>query len=173
MGSPILGTQRRRLTVKDDAKTHNDEVALFRYGVIGDLVHLPPGTKGLQARLEEKAEIDYRIPGSRRVRVASETIRDWLKKYRRSGFEALRPQVRADLGQSRVMPRDVADLLLSIKEEKPALSVQLVIREALASGKVVEGLPLQWFQLGRSYGEGQGSTRNDGTCRRARTANDR
>lgn len=128
--------------MKDDAKTHNDEVALFRYGVIGDLVHLPPGTKGLQARLEEKAEIDYRIPGSRRVRVASETIRDWLKKYRRSGFEALRPQVRADLGQSRVMPRDVADLLLSIKEEKPALSVQLVIREALASGKVVEGLPL-------------------------------
>ncbi len=128
--------------MKDDAKTHNDEVALFRYGVIGDLVHLPPGTKGLQARLEEKAEIDYRIPGSRRVRVASETIRDWLKKYRRSGFEALRPQVRADLGQSRVMPRDVADLLLSIKEEKPALSVQLVIREALASGKVVDGLPL-------------------------------
>lgn len=128
--------------MKDDAKTHNDEVALFRFGVIGDLVHLPPGTKGLQARLEEKAEIDYRIPGSRRVRVASETIRDWLKKYRRSGFEALRPQVRADLGQSRVMPRDVADLLLSIKEEKPALSVQLVIREALASGKVVEGLPL-------------------------------
>lgn len=128
--------------MKDDAKTHTDEVALFRFGVIGDLVHLPPGTKGLQARLEEKAEIDYRIPGSRRVRVASETIRDWLKKYRRSGFEALRPQVRADLGQSRVMPRDVADLLLSIKEEKPALSVQLVIREALASGKVVEGLPL-------------------------------
>lgn len=128
--------------MKDDAKTHNDEVALFRFGVIGDLVHLPPGTKGLQARLEEKAEIDYRIPGSRRVRVASETIRDWLKKYRRSGFEALRPQVRADLGQSRVMPRDVADLLLSIKEEKPALSVQLVIREALASGKVVDGLPL-------------------------------
>ena len=128
--------------MKDDAKTHNDEVALFRYGVIGDLVHLPPGTKGLQARLEEKAEIDYRIPGSGRVRVASETIRDWLKKYRRSGFEALRPQVRADLGQSRAMPREVADLLLSIKEEKPALSVQLVIREALASGKVVEGLPL-------------------------------
>lgn len=128
--------------MKDEPKKHSEEVALFRFGVIGDLVHLPPGSKGLQARLVEKAEIDYRIPGSRRVRVASETIRDWLKKYRRGGFDGLRPQVRADLGQSRAMPREVADLLLSIKEEKPALSVQLVIREALASGRVMEGLPL-------------------------------
>lgn len=128
--------------MKDAVKKHAEEVALFRYGVIGDLVHLPPGSRGLQARLEEKAGIDYRIPGSRRVRVATETIRDWLKKYRRGGFESLRPQARADLGQSRAMPREVADLILSIKEERPALSVQLVIREAMASGKVPGGLPL-------------------------------
>ena len=57
---------------------HPQEVALFRYGVIGDLVHLPPGAKGLYQRLKEKADIDYRIPGSLRVRVAPETIRGWL-----------------------------------------------------------------------------------------------
>jgi len=49
--------------VNDDVKTHSEEVALFRYGVIGDLVHLPPGSNGLYARLREKADIDYRIPG--------------------------------------------------------------------------------------------------------------
>ena len=124
--------------VNDDVKKRSDEVALFRYGVIGDLVHLPPGAKGLYARLKEKAEIDYRIPESTRVRVAEETIRDWLKAYRKGGFESLKPRLRADHGQSRALPRELSDLLLAIKDENPALSVQLVIREAIARGKVPE-----------------------------------
>lgn len=128
--------------MNDDVKKRSEEVALFRYGVIGDLVHLPPGAKGLYARLKEKAAIDYRIPGSPRVRVAEETIRDWLKAYRKGGLDALRPKLRADHGQSHALPREISDLLVAIKDEKPGLSVQLVIREALATGKVPDGLPL-------------------------------
>lgn len=128
--------------MNDAAKKQSEEVALFRYGVIGDLVHLPPGAKGLYARLREKAAIDYRIPGSLRVRVAEETIRDWLKAYRKGGLDSLMPRLRADRGQSRALPRELSDLLVSIKDEKPELSVQLVIREAIRRGKVPEGLPL-------------------------------
>ncbi len=128
--------------MKDDVKKRSEEVALFRYGVIGDLVHLPPGAKGIYERLKEKADIDYRIPGSPRVRVAPETIRHWLRAYRKGGLDALQPRVRADHGQSHALPREVSDLLVSIKDDKRDLSVQLVIREALASGKVPEGLPL-------------------------------
>jgi hypothetical protein len=36
--------------VNEDVKQHSEEVALFR--VIGDLVHLAPGTKGLYAQLK-------------------------------------------------------------------------------------------------------------------------
>ena len=32
------------------------EVALFRYGLIADLVHLPPGTPGIGDKLRAKAE---------------------------------------------------------------------------------------------------------------------
>jgi len=128
--------------VNDDVKQHSDEVALFRFGVIGDLVHLAPGTKGLYDRLREKAAIDYKIPGSLRTRVAEETIRGWLRRYRKGDLDALRPRVRADQGQSHALPREVVDLLVSIKDDKPDLSVQLVIREALASGSVPEGLAL-------------------------------
>ena len=128
--------------MNDDVKQHSDEVALFRFGVIGDLVHLAPGTKGLYERLREKAAIDYRIPGSLRTRVAEETIRGWLRRYRKGDLDALRPRVRADQGQSHALPREVVDLLVSIKDDKPDLSVQLVIREALASGTVPEGLAL-------------------------------
>jgi len=128
--------------VNDDVKKHSEEVALFRFGVIGDLVHLAPGTKGLYARLREKATIDYRIPGSMRVRIAEETIRGWLRHYRKGGLDALKPRVRRDAGQSHALPREVLDLLLSTKEDKPELSVQFVIKEVLASGKVPKGLSL-------------------------------
>ena len=114
-------------------------VALFRYGLIADLVHLPPGTKGLYRRLEEKAAREYTIPGSSRTRVAAETLRDWLKRYRDGGFDALLPKPRADRGTPRALSAAVTDQLLAIKEANPALSVRLVIAQARASGTVSEG----------------------------------
>lgn len=58
----------------------NEEVALFRYGVIVDFINLPPGTKGLYAQIKKKAEQRYTIPGSRRTKVAEETIRSVAEK---------------------------------------------------------------------------------------------
>ena len=86
--------------------------ALFRYGLIADLIHLPPGSRGLYARLREKAAADHSIPGSRRIRVAPETLRHWLKAWRRGGFDALLPKGHADQGRSRALPQAVADALL-------------------------------------------------------------
>lgn len=65
--------------------------------------------------------------------MAAETLRDWLKAYRRGGFEALLPKERADRGQVRALPAAVAEALLATKEDNPRLSVQLVIREARKS----------------------------------------
>ena len=117
-------------------------VALFRYGLIADLVHLPPGTKGLYERIGEKAAASYTIPGSTRTRVAAETLRDWLKRYRAGGFDALLPRPRADRGRTRALPEAVVDLLVTLKEDQPKLSVPLLIRAARASGQVPPELPL-------------------------------
>ena len=115
---------------------------MFRYGVIADLAHRPPGQRGLYRLLAEKAQQDHEIPGSLRRRVAAETLRDWLMAYRRGGFEALHPRPRNDQGHSRAIPQAVSDLLCSIKEEKPALSVVQVIAEARSQGTVPEGVSL-------------------------------
>ena len=128
--------------MKDPDSDHRHEVALFRYGLIADLVHLPPGEKGLYQRLQEKAAAQYCIPGSSRTRVAAETLRDWLKAYRQGGFDALMPKPRTDRGRSRGLPPEVVDTLLSIKEGHPRLSVRLVIQQARQSGQVPETLPL-------------------------------
>jgi putative transposase len=55
--------------MKDPDTDHRHEIALFRYGLIADLVHLSPGAKGLYRRLEDKAAKDCAIPGSTRTRI--------------------------------------------------------------------------------------------------------
>ncbi len=128
--------------MNDSDADHRQQVALFRYGLIADLVRLEPGSKGLYAKIAEKAAGEYTIPGTTRTRVAAETLRDWLKRYRRGGFDALLPKPRADRGQSRSLPASVVDVLLGIKEGNPALSVQLVIRETRQHPEVPADLPL-------------------------------
>ena len=121
---------------------HRHAVALFRYGVIADLVRLEPGAEGLYQQIAEKAEADYVIPGTTRTRVAAETIRHWLKRYRAGGFDALMPKPRADRGRPRKIPDDVAELLIATKEQHPKLPVRAVIDHARASGELPEELEL-------------------------------
>jgi transposase InsO family protein len=129
--------------MKDTKEEQAQKVALFRYGLIGDLIHLPQGNgNNLYALLREKAGKEYSIPGTRRTKVAPETIRHWLKIYRVGGFDALRPKERADRGASRSIPQDVQDLLLTIKDDNPAFSVPMVIDDAIKSGLVPKDVPL-------------------------------
>jgi len=116
----------------DDDK-QREKIALFRYGLIADLIHLPPGERGLYAKLTEKASREHDIPGTLRRRVAAETLRGWLGDWRKGGFDALLPKTRSDAGKARAIPSEVADVLVHMKDENRALTVPLVIEKALAS----------------------------------------
>jgi transposase InsO family protein len=117
-------------TVLKDVNEARREVALFRYGVIADLTHLKPHYRGLYALLKEKSERDYTIPGSLRRRVATETIRGWLRAYRLGGFDALVPRARADQGNARAIAQPVGDLLCQLKDDDATLSVPALIKLA-------------------------------------------
>lgn len=117
-------------------------LALFRYGLIAEFVQLPAGSRGLYARLRDKANADYVIPGTTRTRVAPETLRHWLKDYRRGGFEALMPKARADLGRSRALPQAVADALITFKDEQPTRSIPELIRAVRECGLAPPSLAL-------------------------------
>jgi hypothetical protein len=125
----------------NDVDQQAQSVALLRYGLIADLVQMKSGSTGLYARIREKAAAEHTISGTTRTRVAAETIRDWLKRYRRGGFDALLPRRRVDRGRPRAIPEPVAELLCSLKEQKPALSVRLLIREARAPQELSHRLP--------------------------------
>jgi len=127
----------------EQSQSPETQIALFRYGLIADLIHLPRG-KGsrLYAKLREKAALEYTIPGTHRTRVEVETIRDWLGQYRRGGFDALKPKPRSDIGACRSIPQEVVDVLVSLKEEHPSYSVAMVLDEARRSGRVSSELAL-------------------------------
>lgn len=110
-------------TAAQGVDPQRQSIALFRYGVIADIAHLPAQHRGLYKLLRDKAEREYSIPGSLRRRVAAETIRGWLRDYRRGGFDALVPKQRADQGSSRSIPPQVVDLLCLLKDDEPALTV--------------------------------------------------
>lgn len=119
-----------------------EAMALFRHALLGEVLHWPPGHKGLHEQLKKRAEAQHVIPDTTRSQVAVETMRGWLKAYRKSGFDGLKPKPRKDAGHSRALPQEVADLLVSLKEDGPDLSVQLIIKAALASKKLPPELPL-------------------------------
>lgn len=119
-----------------------EAVALFRYGLIADIVRLEPGTRGIYEKLRAKAEGRYEIPGSDRTRVSQETLRTWVKLYRRHGFEGLVPKRRADRGTSRHLSAEVVDVLLELKEQDPTLTVKQVIASARTHSAVTEDCPL-------------------------------
>jgi putative transposase len=122
--------------MKDDntgREPRAEQVALFRYGLISEVIRPADAhddNKTLYERLREKASRSYCIPGTRRTRVAVETMRDWLALYKTGGFDALKPKPRKDIGRARAIDEGVADLLVSIKDEHRAWSVAMVIDNA-------------------------------------------
>ena len=122
--------------MKDTIDDRRKEVALFRYGLISEALHLPPDEASRHLRRQSGRELA--IPGSSRRTVAVTTMQAWVRAYRKSGFDGLMPQRRKDRGLFRNMPGDVIEGLLAVRREHMDLSVRQVVARARATGAVPE-----------------------------------
>lgn len=113
-----------------------EEIALFRYGIIADVVRHEPGSSGIYTQLRDKATQQYNIPGSAKRQVAFDTLRTWVKAYRKQGFAGLYPKPRSDRGRPRNIAPEVVDHLLNAKDESPSLTVKQVIAKVKNDGLV-------------------------------------
>jgi transposase len=119
--------------IRMDAKA--EKIALFRYGLIANLVLEPLPRGELTRRAEEIAARHYEIPASQRTSVSVDTLLDWALRYRHGGFEALAPQPRQDRGQSRTITPQLADLIERLKRENPHRTGTTLLRELALSGQ--------------------------------------
>lgn len=122
-----------------------EDIALFRFGVISELVGATRLKDGELSRLiREKSNQRWNIPYSNRTRISEGTIRRWIKRYEASGRQlaALYPERRSDLGGSRKVDEDTVLALVRLKREKPALPVARLITEMEEKNLISPGFKL-------------------------------
>ena len=128
-----------------------EKIALFRYGVIAEMVGRTPAPREKEKLLCAIAGKEWTIPGSSRTRIGRTTVRDWLVLYQTHGFEGLKPGPRADAGQSRAIPEEAQELLLKLRAERPEASIDSLIRAVQLSGRLAPGLRLSRSSVHRFF----------------------
>ena len=132
-------------------ETLREQIALFRYGVIAELISRPlaPGEK--EKLLGAIADRTWDVPGSARTGIGRTTVRDWIELHQTHGFEGLKPSPRADAGRSRAIPQEVQDLLLALRAERPGASLDSLVRAVCLSGRVAPTLRLSRSAVHRFF----------------------
>jgi len=118
--------------------SQREAIALFRLGVIGDLlsVELAPGE--LQQELQHRAKKRYRPPGASASRTYHwKTLQRWLHAAR-CGSSALTPASRAR-GFARALDAEVRQTLLDIRREHPTAAAEMILGEVLRHGLLAPG----------------------------------
>jgi putative transposase len=100
--------------------------ALFRFQVISSyLAADPPRGKRLQT-LGDLAAKTWMLQSGEMLSVKAETIRYWLRLYRRGGFEALKDKPRSDTGM-RAIPKEIIEEACGLKRQVPERSIERII----------------------------------------------
>jgi len=151
------------------------EIGLFRYALIRDAAD-PGLLKAERGRLVRAlSDRDHVGADGRPVRVARSTLDEWIRAYRRGGFEALVPQPRVVVPRT---PAEVLELAFALKRERPertAAQVRAIMLAAGGDAKLVPGLRTLQTHLareglnvradgrspGKVYGRFEASARNE------------
>jgi putative transposase len=117
----------RKTPASHDQPERNNAIALFRYGLIAQLLFGARSKGQTEHALFEIAAREYVIPYSTRTRVSVTTLRRYLKRYLQGGFDALRPPERADKGVPRALPVEALQKAIALRQEQPARTTPMLV----------------------------------------------
>ena len=113
----------------DDSLDPGMALALFRYEVIAAYLAADPPRGRRRAMLKQLAERSWRDPSGMERHIAEETIRVWVRRYRKDGLKGLMDKPRPQRGVQSLTPEQVT-LVCDLKREVPARSLERIIRIA-------------------------------------------
>src|SRR5690625_2844040 len=121
---------------EEDSMTEKEreQVALFRYGLIAPLLNGQVDPKQYFEELEGKV---HQVPYYGERKIAIKTIKEWLLKYRRYGFDALKPKRRSDRGVSRRLSPDDQDHILELRKKFLHMPVSVFYEELIRQGEIL------------------------------------
>jgi transposase InsO family protein len=116
-----------------------EAIALFRLGIVGDLLARELSVGELQDELVARAERRYRPPGSPTTRRFHwKTLQAWYYLAKRRGHAALIPVSRKQ-GHARGLTDEQRDLLIQIRVEHPSAAADLILDTAVRQGVIAAG----------------------------------
>lgn len=118
-----------------------DEVALMRYQLISPLLD-PDLKRGERMMLFNRVSEKWmHHPNTKEmVKFKAETIRHWVKQYKKNGFAGLCSKLRSDKDSVKAIPTEIAQEAINLKLENPARTIDGIISILETSGKVEVGI---------------------------------
>lgn len=117
-------------------ETHHpptQSAALWRYGLISELLHGCSLGLTLAERLQSAAQRTWNHPTQGPIRIAGDTLRHWIYRYKKGGVGALEDRPRKDKGKSQV-PKAIAQRFADLRQEKPHLTTELLLDILIKEG---------------------------------------
>jgi len=103
-------------------KEIREKIALKRYQLISPVLAEPARAQNEYFRKQAETEHEFPRYGLRKVSVS--TMKAWLRKYRKGGFDILKPQCRSDGGRPRRLDPEALKIIELKCKAHPSFSVQ-------------------------------------------------
>lgn len=120
-----------------DAEKKQEQVAVFRYGLIAPAMHLSVAER--RKYFLELAGKELDVPYYGRKKYKRKTLANWLLEYKNGGLDNLRPVIRSDKGISRRISEATIAALKVVMEKYPFLSCSGIYRMLLKDNKFRSG----------------------------------
>lgn len=120
-----------------DVDKKQEQVAVFRYGLIAPALHLPLSERRKYFLGLEGKELD--VPYYGRKKYKRKTLSNWLLEYKNGGLDNLRPVIRSDKGISRRMSETTIAAIKLVIEKYPFLSCSGIYRILIKDEKIRSG----------------------------------
>jgi putative transposase len=111
-----------------DPEDRRTEIALFRYTLILPVLRGEYEPRGKDRLRQQIAAGHYDIPYSTRHTVSVPTLARWERRYRKNGFEGLKPDRRGDRGTPRAISPQTLDRAEALKREQPLRSSRSIVQ---------------------------------------------
>lgn len=121
-------------------KDTGNAIGVFRYCILSPLLD-PDLKRGEKTELLNRiSRTPHKHPNTEEfVLYKPETIRHWLKQYRKQGFQGLIPKGKPNKGQSKSIPDQIAEDAINLKLEQPRRTLDGIIRILETAGKIQKG----------------------------------
>lgn len=93
-----------------------EDMAIWRFGIISALLHRSADSPPLYVDIQSLAQKPYYTPDGRNVSLSSDTIRQWLYRYKHFGLRGLANKQRRDLGTT-LVPVPIQNELKRLREQ--------------------------------------------------------